>query len=483
MLLERDDLLHRLSGLVDDTAVSHGRLVFLGGEAGVGKTAVVRALVESAAGRATVRVGQCDNAAASAALGPLLDAVPETAEDMEADVERPALFRRLRQRLGETPTLLVVEDVHWADEATLDFLRFLGRRMEGMPLLAVVTYRDDDVLPGHQLAVVRGDLSSSPAVEQVGVTPLSVAAVHELAVAAGSPLDVAALHERTGGNAFYVTEVLAAADDTVPSTVRDAVLARASRLSDDARAVLAAAAVLGQPADLPLLVAVSGRPSTAVDECVTAGLLVGDGLTWGFRHDLARLAVDDTLLPTPRAALHAAALETLRATGGADDHRLAFHAAGCGDAETVLRHAVPAAERAARLGAHREAVELYRLARQFHPARDSERSRLCAALSYECYLTNQIDEAHEARLECLELSADPLVIGDSQRWLSRLGWYLGRNEESEAYAERAIATLEGLGDTRELAMAYSNMAQLRMLGFDNDATVVGAGRRSPWHVG
>ncbi len=372
--------------------------------------------------------------------------------------------------------MLVVEDVHWADEATLDFLRFLGRRIDTMPLLVVVTYRDDDVLPGHQLAVVRGDLSSSASVEQLGVTALSVAAVHELAAASGSPLDAAALHERTGGNAFYVTEVLAAADETVPGTVRDAVLARASRLSDDARAVLAAAAVLGQPADLLLLVAVSDRPSTAVDECVTAGLLVGDGRTWGFRHDLARLAVDDTLLPTPRAALHAAALEALREAGGADDHRLAFHAAGCGDAGTVLRHAVPAGERSARLGAHREAAELYRLARQFHPVRDSERARLCAALSYECYLTNQVDEAFEAQRECLELSEDPLVIGDAQRWLSRLAWYLGRNEESETYAERAIDTLEGLGETRELAMAYSNMAQLRMLGFDNDATVEWGGK-------
>ncbi len=472
MLLERDALLGRLDGLVDEAVEGRGHLVFLGGEAGVGKTTVVRAMQERAAGRLTVRVGHCDNVAASAALGPLVDALPEMAEDTEADVARPVLFRRLRQQLAGEPTLLVLEDMHWADEATLDFLRFLGRRMDDLALLVVVTYRDDEVLSGHQLAVVLGDLTSSAGVDRMSVAPLSVAAVRELASAAQSPLDVAALHERTGGNAFYVTEVLAAADDDVPATIRDAVLARASRLSDDGQAVLAAAAVLGQPADLGLLVAVSGRVDTAVDECVTAGLLVGDGRTWGFRHDLARLAVDETLLPTQRSALHASALAALRATSGADDHRLAFHAAGCGDDATVLSHAVPAAERSARLGAHREAAELYRLAVRSHPARDTERARLCAALSYECYLTNQVEEAHESRRESLELADDPLVIGDSERWLSRLAWYLGRNEESETYAARAIRTLEGLGETRELAMAYSNMAQLRMLGFDSDETIV-----------
>ena len=110
------------------------------------------------------------------------------------------------------------------------------------------------------------------------------------------------------------------------------------------------------------------------------------------------------------------------------------------------------------------------------PHRDSGRSRLCAALSYECYLTNQVEEAHEARRESLELADDPLVIGDAERWLSRLAWYLGRNDESETYAERAIRTLEGLGETRELAMAYSNLSQLRMLAFDNAEAVAWARR-------
>ena len=181
--------------------------------------------------------------------------------------------------------------MHWADEATLDFLRYLGRRVETVPTLVVATYRDDEVGVDHPLAVTLGDLSSAAGVERLHVVPLTVDGVRRLAEAAGSSLDPQLLHERTEGNPFYVTEVLAADGSSVPVTVRDAVLARTSRLTEGARGVLAATAVLGQPAELSLLSAVSGCPDSAVDECVVAGLLVGDGRRWGFRHELARLSV------------------------------------------------------------------------------------------------------------------------------------------------------------------------------------------------
>jgi DNA-binding CsgD family transcriptional regulator len=471
VLLERDDVLHRLDQLVDEASASHGRLVLLGGEAGIGKSTVARAVAASAAGRVVVRVGHCDNVAAPAALGPLLDSYPELAGTIDTDLDRPALFRSLLRRLGEEPTLVVLEDVHWADAATLDFLRFLGRRVETLPALVLATYRDDEVGAGHPLAATFGDLSSSAGVERLGVVPLSVDGVRRLAEEAGSTLDPRLLHERTAGNAFYVTEVLAAAGSNVPDTVRDAVLARSSRLSEGARGVLAAAAVLGQPAELWLLTSVSGCPPAAVDECVAAGLLVGDGRRWYFRHDLARLSVEGTLLPTQRSTLHAAALSALETKGGVDAHRLASHADACEDSAAALRYAVPAAERSARLGAHRDAVELYQLALRHHPARDAERSRLCAALSYECYLTDQGEEAFEARRESMELAEDPRLIGDAERWLSRISWYLGRGEAARTWMERAVNTLEQAGEGHELAMAYSNRSQLCMLAFDTAGAV------------
>jgi DNA-binding CsgD family transcriptional regulator len=485
VLLEREDALAGLTELVERAAAGAGALVFLAGEAGVGKTSVSVALIELAGKSLRVRVGGCDNVTTAAALGPLVDAVPELTgviEDEAAAVDRLRLFRRLRTVLTAVPTLLVLEDVHWADEATLEMLRFLGRRVDGLPLLVLATFREEEVTPTHPLTVVLGDLATAPAVCRVQLPPLSVSGVARLIRTSGSCLDATELHGSTGGNPFYVTEVIAGCDGELPATVRDAVLARASRLSAAGQQVLAAAAVLGQRADLHTLAMVSGQPDSAVDECVQRGMLVGDGESWSFRHELARLAIEQTLTPVSLSRLHASALNALRIAGVRDDRRLAHHAAGSGDRAATRYHAAQAAARAARLGAHREAAEQYRLALRFSGsglradlpdadhdsglAPSSERARLLAALSYECYLTDQSAEAYTARLAALEefeQIGDLAAVGTTQRWLSRLSWFLGRNAESEQYANCAVFTLEPLGPSADLAMAYSNQAQLRML--------------------
>jgi DNA-binding CsgD family transcriptional regulator/tetratricopeptide (TPR) repeat protein len=203
-------------------------------------------------------------------------------------------------------------------------------------------------------------------------------------------------------------------------------------------------------------------------------MLIGhpDGLT--FRHQLARLAIELSIAPAALTTLHERAFGVLQSSGASDHRRLAHHAAGCGDRAGVLEHAPRAAVRAARLGAHREAAEQYRLALRFHDRPGADRARLFEALSYECYLTDQLDEALAARREAMELSAqtgDPLAVGTAQRWLSRLSWFLCRNDDSEHYAQQAVATLEPLGDNHELAMAYSNLAQLRMLAQDTAGAV------------
>jgi DNA-binding CsgD family transcriptional regulator/tetratricopeptide (TPR) repeat protein len=470
-LVEREDVLAALLPLLDEAAAGRGRLVFLGGEAGIGKTSLATAVVEAAAGTLTVRRGGCDNIATAAALGPVAEAVPELSDliDSDAGVNRLRLFRRVRAVLSSSPTLVLLEDVHWADEATLELLRFLGRRLDDIPLLILVTFRADEVGSDHPLAVVRGDLATSAAVSQVRLGPLSVAGVRRLVETAGSALDPDEVHRNTGGNPFYVTELLATGEQRLPASVRDAVLARAARLSAPARQVLAAAAVLGPRAELDLLLAVSGQPAAAVDECVELGMLVGDRWGWSFRHELARLAVDETLSPGARRALHATALAALRETGGADDRRLAHHGAGASDAAAVLEHGPRAAARAARLGAHREAAEQYRLVLRFADRTGTDCARLQDALSYECYLTDQLEEAFDARAAALALwneAGDQRAVGTTERWLSRLSWFLARNEDGDRYGAAAVATLEPLGPSPELAMAYSNWAQLRMLAGD-----------------
>ena len=481
MLVERDGPLARLTALVDEAAAGSGRLVLLGGEAGVGKTSLVGALAQAAAGRLTVRRGGSDSLGPAAALGPLIDAFPELTDVIEqaAEVDRLRLFRRLRAVLAETPTLLVLEDVHWADEATLDMLRFLGRRLADLPLLAVATFRDDEVRPDSPLTAVLGDLATAPGVSRMTLAPLGIDGVRRLAEAEGSALDPVALHAGTDGNPFYVTEVLAAGGADLPATVRDAVLARTTRLSSDARQVLAAAAVLGQGAGLQLLAAVSGAPADAVDECVRSGVLVADGEGWGFRHELARRAVEQTLSPVLRSDLNARALLALGAAGNADDRRLAHHAAESGNRDAVLEHAPRAAARSARLGAHREATDLYRLALGFPGEDPEQRARLFEALSYECYLTGRLDEALDARRSAMEVSqraGDLRAVGTDERWLSRLSWFLGANDDADRYGERAVATLVGVDEGHELGMAYSNLAQLRMLDGDLEGTLTWGNR-------
>jgi DNA-binding CsgD family transcriptional regulator/tetratricopeptide (TPR) repeat protein/energy-coupling factor transporter ATP-binding protein EcfA2 len=487
MLIERGEFLAALLGLLREAAAGQGRLVFLGGEAGVGKTTLTAALAGQAvtAGGTVmastgpplaVRRGNCDNVTTAEALGPVVDALPELAEVLEAGsgVSRLRLLRRIRSTLTAAPTLLILEDVHWADEATLDVLRFLGRRLDGAPLLIVATFRSEETGGDHPLTVVRGDLATLPGVIRMQLPALTVAGVRALLAGAESALDPGRLHERTGGNPFYVTEVLAAGDGEVPATVRDAVLARVARLPAAAREVAAAAAVLGRRADIGLLTTVAGEPAGAADDCISRGVLVADGAGVSFRHELARLVVEQSLPQAQRAAVHGRALAELTARGSGDHRRLAHHAAGCGNRPAVLEHAPQAADRAARLGAHREALDHLQLALDHHDRPDRRRADLLGQLSYECYLTGLLERAlaaQRAALEIYERDRDALAIGQSQRWLSRLSWFLGRNADGKRYAAAAIATLQPLEPGRELAMAYSNQAQLRMLADDNAEAV------------
>jgi len=472
VLLERDGELRALSAALHESLDGSGATVLVGGEAGSGKSTVAAHFLGTAPCR-VLRSG-CDGATTAAPLGPLVDVASELAVDVpagaDAPIDRIRLFAAVRAALATEPTVWLVEDLHWADAATLDLVRYLARRGESWPVLLVVTFRDDEVGTGHPTRVLLGELATVRGVRRIGVPPLSRAAVAELARGCG--VDIDALCDRTGGNAFYVTEVLAAAEEAVPATVRDAVLARAARLSRAAGDMLAAAAVIGSRAEIDVLAEVSGQPPVALDECLAAGMLLEDGGVVRFRHELAREAVVSSVLPGRRQLLHRAAHDALRRWGVGDERRLAQHAAGAGDGPNVIVHAPLAAARAAALGAHREAAEHYRAALRWgHLLTLADRADLLERLSYECYVTGQLPEAFEVRGAELALrrdDGDELGTGSALRWLSRLSWLRLRNADAERYAQDAVETLERLPEGPELAMAYSNLAQLRMLAEDVD---------------
>src|SRR5215216_4880095 len=469
-LLEREAHLVQLEEHRWQAAAGHGRMVFVAGEAGAGKTSLVDEFSRRVPETAVLRAS-CDALSTPGPLGPVRDLAPALGLQIEQlAVEgdaREQVFRAVLAALAARPgpTVIISEDAHWADGASLELLRFLGRRIGGLHVLIVVTYRDDEIGATHPLRLVLGDLATEPAVFRLSLPPLTVESVRRLAH--GSGRDPVALYQLTGGNPFFLTEALAAEGRTVPVTVGDAILARAARLSPEARAVLDVAAVIGSTIDLDLLLSVAGPVLDEADEGIERGLLRTTGDRLSFRHELTREAILTALAPLRRRLLHARVLAALRDAPNVerDLARLAHHAEAAGDRAAVLEFATAAAEQAAALHAHREAAAQYARALRFADALPAaERARLLEGRSLACYFNDQGEEAILARQAALDIwrtLGDPLKEGENLRWLSHLYWREGHGGEAEATATAALDVLEPLPPGPQLAMAYSNLAQLR----------------------
>jgi DNA-binding CsgD family transcriptional regulator/tetratricopeptide (TPR) repeat protein len=482
-LLERESSLALLAGYAAEARHGEGRLVVVGGEAGVGKTALLERFQRELRD-ARWSWGACDGLFTPRPLGPLYDLADQLGGELldrfARGADRDELFRALlRQVSGPGPlNVVVVEDVHWADEATMDLLRFAGRRLRETRVLLVVTFRDDDLATDDQLRVALGELARHRTTRRIALAPLSADAVR--ALAGGSDLEAAALYRLTGGNPFYVTEVLRAGMAEVPASARDAVLARAAGLSADARQLLEVAALTGARAEAGLLEAAAGCPPAAVDELLACGLLAADGGWLRFRHEIARLAVEQAIPARRGAAIHGQILTALRAAGIRDDAQLAFHAEGADDAAAVLRYAPAAARRAAGLASHREAAAQFERALRF--AADADGATVAAlydGLADELVLLDRTDDAAEAIGRGLELwraTGDRRREGDATRRLSTVLWYLARGQEAAAAAETAVAILEPLPAGIELARAYANLAARLMMAARHEEAIEAARR-------
>ena len=478
-LLERESPLRSAGEYLAEAAAGHGRLLLVAGEAGVGKSAFVDAVLGRVGPEMTVAVGGCDGSGTPAPLGPLLEMLADLPEGVwEEGADRAQVFSRLSGALARTelPYLLVVEDAHWADGATLDLIRHLGRRLHRLRALLVVTYRVEEASGQHPLRLLLGDLAGAVAVRRIDLAALSRAAIGSLVerFGADSGIDPEQVYAITGGNPFFVTELLAAGGGELPRSVREAVLSRAARLSAPARSVLDVVALAGPRTELTLVEVLAPGSGPAVDEALARGVLQVQADALVFRHELARITVADEVPAMRRIALHRAILTALEDGAiGADPARLAHHAEAGRLGDQASRHAMVAAERAAALGSHREAVEQYERALRYTPeAPTEERARILGRLSYERYVTGSSEEALAARQAALDVwvaLGDVEEIGDAQRWLSRLSWFVSRGDEATAYGAQATATLAGRGDASE-AMASSNRAQLCMLAGDVEGT-------------
>jgi DNA-binding CsgD family transcriptional regulator/tetratricopeptide (TPR) repeat protein len=449
-LVERERQLAALSDCLEETRAGSGAVALVSGEAGAGKSALVSAFLADLAIR--VAAGSCDGLSTPRPLGPVIEIAAQL--EVDAALPRDDLFQAILAVLRKQPMIVLIEDLHWVDDATADFLLYVGRRLDGAPAMVVGTYRDDEMRSNVRLTRLVGDLTRLGVARRVAVCSLTESGVASMV--AGSGLDPANVFEQTSGNAFFVAECLAAGSSK-PGTGREVVLARAARLSARGRRVLDIASQLGVRFEADVLIETSGVDAEGIDNCIEQGMLVSLGAELGFRHELSRLTIAEQIPPIRLAALNRGILRTLEQRQGVDVARLARHAADANEAERASRYSLDAARRAAQLGSHGQAVVHYRTAIRFTSSWPiNERASLLDALAAECMVTDQMGEALAAAEEALRLwreVADALKIGAAHVALSYIAWYLGRGNMSHEHASQAVAVLRSRAPTVELARA------------------------------
>jgi DNA-binding CsgD family transcriptional regulator/tetratricopeptide (TPR) repeat protein len=492
-ILEREAELAALAAAAREARDGSGSVVLVSGEAGIGKSSLVDGIRAVLPAEGRILVGYCDDLATPRVLGPLRDLVGSVGTALTRALERGdrgEVLEALRGELSLTsrPTVLAVEDVHWADEATLDVLRYLVRRAPQLPLVLVLTYRDDEVGGDHPLRQLLGVVSRVGRARRLRLTPLSLAAVSRLSAAAD--LDAAEVFAVTSGNPYFVTEVLTAGAATpVPLTIVDAVQARVAQLDAATSAILEQLAVVPSAVQRWLLEALVPAGPAALAPAEQRGLLVVTPDRVSFRHELTRRAVVDSMPAARQVAANRRVLAALLDRPGTEVSRVVHHAAQAGDRDAVIAHGPVAAREAADAGAHREAAAHLRLVLDQRPVLDrAAEADLWERFAIESYtIGSPAADTVAAQRRAVELRRgdDPRAWGASLRWLSRICWWGGDPDGAAAAADEAVAVLTPAGDDALLAMALSNQAQLHALaGRDAEAVEVAQraielGRDSP----
>ncbi|MEP2103386.1 MAG: AAA family ATPase [Parasphingorhabdus sp.] len=482
MLFERETELQLLADLGADIVHGVGHVVALSGEAGIGKSSLLREFAARLAGQSECYWGMCDALFTPRPLGPVQDIAALLLSENGSRGDQggmelfPQLFARLQQR--DAPAALIIEDVHWADVGTLDFIRFLGRRIALCPVLLVISFRDDEVDRDHALRRVLGELPSDW-VKRIELSPLSIDAVRRLTT--DSERNAEKLLQITGGNPFFVTEILSdndAEETRVPESVQDAVASRLARLDEQHRTFLEALSVIPVPIDRLLHGRWIEDYDLWLDQSLSLGILVSDSDgRLRFRHELARLATSQRCSSHELLSLHqkhlALMLEQPEKFAAGE---IVHHAKGAADAQAVLRYAPMAGEKAARLGAHCEAAAYYGAALDFVDDASAEAAaELYENWAYEAGLALKVDDrVIEARRHALTLwraIGRPDKVAENLRRLSRLHWYRGEVAQADRYLDQSISLFEQLDDVQKLAMAYSMRSQMMMLNSRMDEAI------------
>jgi DNA-binding CsgD family transcriptional regulator/tetratricopeptide (TPR) repeat protein len=489
-LLERADQLAVLDTALAEATAGRGVTVLVRGEAGVGKTSLVRTFLDGRADRIRIIQAVCDDLLAPGPLSALRDAARgggPLAGALHAGTKADVAAAFIEELTLVSPTVAVVEDVHWADEATIDVLVHAVPRLAATGAVLILTARDGAVDPEHPLWRLIGALAGSRRLYRVSLPPLSPEAVARLAARTGR--DAAALYAATGGNPFFVTESLTGDSDRVPATVVEAVLARRNRLGATCRDGLDQLSVLPAQIPLDLVELLLGPAVSALAEAERAGMVqIRDGAL-RFRHELARRAIVQDLPALTRRRLHRTVVAALWVRRPLDPNSLVHHALAAGDSATIQAVAPDAARRAAAAGAHREALVLYEsIVPHLAELPAPERAAVLDGYGWELYNAHRFTAAVRAGQEAVREYAglhDDLARGRCLIRLSRHLFMAGETDHAEQVAITAESVFTKLDDQAGLAQAMLHRGAIQALtdGPDRAVAILTEARRHAVEAG
>ena len=528
----RDTELAALDALLTDVIAAKGRVALVGGDAGLGKSALLRRFLEMARSRgARVLVGECTEVEARRPFGPVIDALgaagltlPDALRQGGPGAQPVAESETYRVHAGfasaledaavTAPVVFAIEDLHWGDPATLELVPYLARKLRADRVLLIATYRTDELHRRHPINHVLAELARGRLSTEIRLKPLSedeAAAVIKAALGlqrAPTSAFRRAIQDRCAGNPFFIEEVLASLVErgdleyrsgawrrskevhelTLPVSVRDAVEQRLAALSAQTLRAIHVASVIGQRFDFELLREVSEMTERelldSLREAVDAQLVQeesnGDE-AYRFRHALTREAVLEELMARERRILHRRVAETIEARPDARGHveELAYHFDEARDAERARRYHELAAEHAERAFAWSAALAHRERALELMPDDDAGLADAQLRLAQSAFAAGEFTRASRAAEEAkaaFDARGDVRRAAAARIALGYARGYMGDMAAERKLADEVIAALEPLGPSRELAMAYASRSRRAML--DREADAVAIGRKS-----
>lgn len=471
-LMEREEFLALMHSRFEQVSKGEGHCLFVSGEAGIGKTSLINTFCREIKSRASVYQGTCDALFTPRPLAPLYDILMQLPKSDELHTghitDRTAFFTNFFYALQhrDEDCVVVFEDIHWADEATLDFIKFFGRRITRIRCLFILTFRDDDIHSRHPLRNVLGQLTPD-SFTRIQLPPFSKQVVQKLAGEKG--YNAEEVYSISAGNPFYVNEILASYSTGVPAKIKDSILSVYNRLDEKTKHIWEVLSVLPTAFEVSYLEKLEPQYITAIENCIETKILILEDGKIFFKHELYRRTIESALSPLLRINLNKQILGLLMENFEKDQkiEQIIHHAKNSNDYELVVQYAPVAAKKAACVGSHIEAARLYYSAIENYQGNDTDLLiEFYESYAYECYLTNQVKEAiiyTKKNLNLWKKKEDIEKTGNCMRFLSRLWWFDGNRKQAESFAVAAVEVLENQPPSSAKAMAYSNMSQLKML--------------------